>query len=343
MPGWQVGRGPRKALSLDAGRGWGETDKESRYRQLGNGYWNSARKNPFYLRENLLRSNISGTFPSVLATSRRGNLLMWIARVGIVFLATCLFVYLVYITSYITQWPEGPAGCDAYGYLRQAQLIREHGPIRGLDTSIESPVADALVRAAKATTLPASAWYLAVAPGCTYYNENTDRIVLQFPPGTGMIYALFPETIQVRATAIASATLLFLLSSVAAFYSRSWQSAVGILSVGALAVVTLTHEGNGLSVWPSMVAAAITAWLTVKALDAIELKSSLAWLGALGFVLGLATNIRLGNGFILFGILAAMAVVNRHRIMSTVILLLAAGAGALPNPCCKLDRRGQSF
>jgi hypothetical protein len=255
-----------------------------------------------------------------------------IARVGIVFLAAVLFAQLLYITcvNYITQWPEGPSGCDAFGYLRQAQLIRERGPVRGLDTAITKPVAEALVRAAKETGFPASAWYLAVAPGCTYYNEHTDRIVLQYPPGTGMIYSIFPEGIEVRATAIASATFLFLLSSIAAFYIRSWKVALGVLSAGALSVVTLTHEGNGLSVWPSMFAAAIAAWLTVKALDTTQLKPSLAWLAVLGFVCGIAINIRLANSFILFGILAAMALVNRHRAASMALLLLAAGVGALP-------------
>jgi hypothetical protein len=86
-----------------------------------------------------------------------------------------------------------PIGCDGFGYARQAQLFRDQGLMHGFNTSITAPQAELLVSLAKGTLPNTVSWYEPIAPHCHHYNDHTGKVILQYPPGTGLILALFPE------------------------------------------------------------------------------------------------------------------------------------------------------
>lgn len=85
-----------------------------------------------------------------------------------------------------------PVGCDPFGYARQARLFREHG-LKGFDTAIHTEQAEALVSVAKRKLAGSETWYEPTAPHCHHYVPSSGKVILQYPPGTGAILALFPE------------------------------------------------------------------------------------------------------------------------------------------------------
>lgn len=126
-----------------------------------------------------------------------------------------LFMVILF-RSYVGQffrWEEVAYGCDAYGYIRQAALFRENGFFNGLDTSYISEPNEVIVNIALSSGLPSSVWGQAVAPHCHHFDVSTQKIILQYPPLTGLMLAFFNEAHQVRALLAAVALLVGILIS----------------------------------------------------------------------------------------------------------------------------------
>ena len=108
-----------------------------------------------------------------------------------------------------------PTGCDNFGYARQAQLFREHGLIGGLNTSIDEPQAKLLIMLSEQVFSSSQAWSEPIAPHCHHYNSRSRKIILQYPPGTGLLLSLFPEKVAISyllitGTLLSAGTLLWL-------------------------------------------------------------------------------------------------------------------------------------
>jgi len=84
-------------------------------------------------------------------------------------------------------------GCDSFGYLRQAELFRQNGPIAGLNTAINTENASFLVGIAKQINPLESRWAEMIAPHCHHFKPGTEKIILQYPPGTGFVLSLLPK------------------------------------------------------------------------------------------------------------------------------------------------------
>ncbi|MDB5367623.1 MAG: rane protein of unknown function [Rhodospirillales bacterium] len=83
-------------------------------------------------------------------------------------------------------------GCDPFGYLRGAQLFQEKGLAGGFDTAIDRADTRYLVEIAKSLGRPVATWATGVAPHCHHYDAGSDQVILQYPPGTSLLLALFP-------------------------------------------------------------------------------------------------------------------------------------------------------
>jgi len=83
-------------------------------------------------------------------------------------------------------------GCDSFGYLRQAELFRKNGPIGGLNTAINTENASFLVEMAKQINPLESRWAEMIAPHCHHFKSGSEKIILQYPPGTGFVLSLLP-------------------------------------------------------------------------------------------------------------------------------------------------------
>src|SRR5712671_366772 len=217
-------------------------------------------------------------------------------------------------TEHAAQFVEDARGCDWFGYLRQARLFRENGPIGGLDTALRDDRTRYLVGVAKATGLDPDVWDYGVAPYCHHYKPRTDRVVLQYPPGTGFLHALWPEEgRQARLTYAASGVLILAIL-------------LGVIATARAATVPLLAAALGLfcylgmhmfvydrSIPPSVVMALGLGWLTVVLAGAPSPQRRVLLAGALGLLIGLSASLRLPNILLAAGPLAVLGVAFMRR------------------------------
>ncbi len=216
---------------------------------------------------------------------------------------------------------EVPAGCDDFGYMRQAELFRDKG-LDGFDTRLTTPAAEQLFKLMRDSGVPAEQWYQAVAPHCHHYRADTGKVILQYPPGTGALMALFPEERQQRLLRIASVVAIAAIFAVLiGMTPNALAAALGIAA--AAASMWATAAGSD-SVAPATAAAALTGLLLVPAL---ERRNWLALL-AFGVVAGLAGSLRVTSliipvaaGLVLLTILAT----ERRWINALPPVLLGLG------------------
>src|SRR6266850_3684123 len=89
---------------------------------------------------------------------------------------------------------EYAALCDPFGYLQIAQDTRQAAAAGRLPNfSIESNHARLLIEMMKSRAVPVSHWDDLVAPLCYHYSPRADHIGVQYPPGAGLMLAIFPQ------------------------------------------------------------------------------------------------------------------------------------------------------
>ena len=86
------------------------------------------------------------------------------------------------------------SGCDSFGYARQAQLFRKSNNFfSALDTSINTDVQSVLIDWGKNTSIKYKDWYQMVAPHAHHFRNDSQKVILQYPPGTGWLLSFFQE------------------------------------------------------------------------------------------------------------------------------------------------------
>jgi hypothetical protein len=106
----------------------------------------------------------------------------------------------------ISRWDEARGVYDDVCYLRQAHLFRQYG-IGGLNTDIARD--DDHYLSSKLKEIGFADWSNPAAAPCHTLMPATNKRVLQYPPGTGLVLALFPQGFQVIP--------LYVLATVAVF------------------------------------------------------------------------------------------------------------------------------
>ena len=245
-------------------------------------------------------------------------------------IAAVIFGFLIFSLWQVPGYPQNPVGCDPFGYQRQAELFRTEG-LAGFDTALTIPAGPALLEVARGLGLPPEQWSEAVAPHCHHYVARTDKVILQYPVGTGALMALFPGPAEERALRITSVAAIVLIFF---FLLSQTSSLLGIVVVAALASETIdvvAAEAGSPSVWPAVAAA--TAIGVLMALCFRHPRRSL--LLALGVLIGLSVSIRLSNGLFAVGPVAVL-LLNwaRYRNMSwlrlTFWMLAGLAIGSVP-------------
>src|SRR6185295_19778185 len=124
------------------------------------------------------------------------------------------------------QVEEYAAYCDPFGYLQIAQDTRRAVAARQLpDFSIESDHSRLLINLMKSRDVPIHYWDDLVAPLCYHYSPRADHLGVQYPPGTGLMLAMFPEgraLHQMNRLVIASFVMTGLAMLVLGAITRSW-------------------------------------------------------------------------------------------------------------------------
>ncbi|MFL9828777.1 hypothetical protein [Rhodoplanes sp. SY1] len=238
-----------------------------------------------------------------------------------------LVIAFIAMLQQAAKYVEIPIGCDDFGYLRQARLFVQHGPAGGLATAIADPLTLAVVELAKATGESPEAWQEAVAPHCHHYKPAVDRVVLQYPPGTGALLSVFPE--GMRGRLLTRVLALALLAGLLAASLRS-RTILGTVAAGALGVGlfrTLGWNAVSPSIPASLAAAVALGWLVAEKLDFSGRPTKSEWHALAGLVLGLSVAVRIPNGFMLAGFAACYGAAFLLRPSPTRLVAPAAFAG----------------
>jgi len=199
-----------------------------------------------------------------------------------------------------SRWSEARGVYDDVCYLRQAHLFQRFG-LGGLDTDISRD--DDRYLSAKLKEIGFPTWSdIATAP-CHTPMPATKKLVMQYPPGTGLVLALFPQGFQVIPLYVLATVIVFGFALLAISYARSGSSILLTTAFGCLAIYLMINPAKAsYSVAPTMVVCALAGYLTARLFLAEQRQQHrLLLTGLVGLLIGLAVNFRLPNLFLSSG------------------------------------------
>src|SRR5215472_6379112 len=211
----------------------------------------------------------------------------------------CLVLFATQVCSML-HWNEARGVCDDVCYLRQAHLFQRFG-LGGLDTDISRDDDGYLAAKLKEINFPATE-----PPPCHTPMPAAKKLVIQYPPGTGAVLALFPQGHQVRPMFVSATTIVLGLALLGIFSAGSTASTVLAGALGCLAVYIMINPVKAsYSMAPTMVVCALAGFLTAELFAGTQQRHRIWLTLLLGLLLGLSVNFRLPNlllsaGYFLF-------------------------------------------
>ena len=199
----------------------------------------------------------------------------------------------------MSRWSEARGVYDDVCYLRQAHLFQRFG-LGGLDTDISRD--DDRYLAAKLKEIGFATWSDTGTAPCHTPMAATKKLVMQYPPGTGFVLALFPQGFQVIPLYVSATVIVFGFALLAIFYARSRSSILLTGAFGCLAIYLMINPAKAsYSIAPTMVVCALAGYLTARLFLAEQRQHRLLLMGVVGLLIGLAVNFRLPNLFLSSG------------------------------------------
>jgi hypothetical protein len=227
----------------------------------------------------------------------------------------------------ISHWSEARGVYDDICYLRQAHLFQQFG-LGGLNTNIARDDDHYLTSKLKEIGFPT--WSDPATIPCHNFMPATNKRVMQYPPGTGFVLALFPPGFQVIPLYVLSTVIVFGFALLAISYARSRSSILLTAGFGCLAIYLMINPAKAsYSVPPTMTVCALAGFLTAQLFSARQ-RHRLLLAGLVGLLIGLAVNFRLPNLFLSSGYFVFFFVAFAlSRKMETVLQGAAFGAAFL--------------
>jgi hypothetical protein len=208
---------------------------------------------------------------------------------------TCFLLLLSQIWSML-HWNEARGVFDDICYLRQAHLFQRFG-LAGFDTDISRDDDGYLAGKLKEINFPANE-----QPPCHTPMPAAKKLVIQYPPGTGMVLALFPQGHQVVPLFVTATIIVFGFALLGIFAAQSAVLTISAAVFGCLALyIMISPVKASYSMAPTMVACALAGFLTARLFAGTQRKGRI-WLAILlGFLFGLSVSFRLANLFLSAG------------------------------------------
>ena len=248
-------------------------------------------------------------------------------------LAVLCVVMLGFQLRSMTGWSESRGVFDDICYLRQAHLFQRFG-LAGFDTDMSRD--DDGFERSKLKAIGFAGWNDPTDVPCHNTMAGTGRIVIQYPPGVGMVLALFPEGHQVVPMFWLSTIAVFAFACLAIFRARKPASIVVAGLFGVLAIYLMINPIKAsYSMAPTAVICALCGYLTVRCFGVPEADRRFAPLMTLGFVFGLSVDFRLANIFLCGGCSLVLLIdfLKSRRAQSFLrgaVFALALVVGMLP-------------
>ena len=198
----------------------------------------------------------------------------------------------------ISGWIEARGVYDDICYLRQAHLFERFG-LRGIDTNIAFDDDHYFTGRLKAIGFPE--WNDVKRFPCHTFISDADKYVLQYPPGTGFILALFPAGFQVIPLYVLASAVAVGFSLIALTYASTVYRLLLVAAFGDIVIYLMINPTKAsYSVAPTMMVCALAGFLTAKLFMAQPRHRVLLW-ALLGLLIGLSVNFRLPNLFLAAG------------------------------------------
>jgi hypothetical protein len=245
----------------------------------------------------------------------------------------------------ISKWNESRGVYDDICYLRQAHLFQRFGA-SGLDTNIARDDDRYMLRKLQEINFP--------DPGdparlpCHTFTAALNKVVLQYPPGTGFVLALFPSGFQVIPlyAAASIAIFAFALFALARAATRSAAVLAGVFGIVALYLMINPTKAS-YSVAPTMVVCALTGFLTAR-LFSTEGARRILLTALVGLLIGLSVNFRLPNlflaaGYAVFFLIAFLRARNMDTFWQGLSFGVAFVIGMAPTLIANAINAGSPF
>ena len=230
--------------------------------------------------------------------------------------AACGFVCFLILASNVwsmSHWSEARGVYDDVCYLRQAHLFQQFG-LGGLDTDLSRDDDHYLADKLKEIHFPD--WNDITKTPCHPWKSKTNKYVIQYPPGTGFVLALFPGGFQVIPLYVLANVTIFGFALLGLYRARE-PAVLGLAAVfGFVAIYLMINPAKAsYSMAPTMMVCALAGLLTAKLFTDVP-RHRFVLTMLLGLLMGLSVNFRLSNLFLSAGYslyLAGAFLVARNR------------------------------
>jgi hypothetical protein len=217
----------------------------------------------------------------------------------------------------MSRWSETRGVYDDICYLRQAHLFQRFG-LDGLDTNLARD--DDHYMASKLKQIGFPTWSDPSNFPC-HTTMPANKRVLQYPPGTGFVLALFPQGFQLIPMYVLATIVSFGFALLGIHYARSRSAILIAGAFGCLAIYLMINPAkSSYSVAPTMAACALAGFLTAKLFEVKQRLHRLLLAALTGLLIGIAVNFRLPNLFLSAGYLLFFFVsLLLHRRIETFL------------------------
>ena len=246
----------------------------------------------------------------------------------------------------ISRWNESRGVYDDICYLRQAHLFQRFG-FSGLNTDIARDDDHYLASKLKAIGFPT--WNDPATAPCHSLMPVTQRRVMQYPPGTGFLLALFPAGFQVIPLYVLATLIVFGFALLGLSYARSKSSILLTTAYNCLALYLMINPTKAsYSMAPTMVVCAVAGFLTAGCQLAGQARHRVLLSALVGLLIGLAVNFRLPNlflasGYLLFFAGSFLAFRKTETFLQAVAFSAACVAGMAPTLLANAINAGSPF
>lgn len=244
----------------------------------------------------------------------------------------CLLILASNLWS-MSRWSEARGVYDDICYLRQAHLFQRFG-LAGFNTDISRD--DDHYLASKLQEIGYPTWNEPLSAPCHNVMPALKTFVIQYPPGTGLVMAMFPRGRQVVSLYALASIFVFGFALVAIFHARSTLATLLAGVFGCLAVYLMINPSKAsYSMAPTMVVCALTGFLTPHWLKPRPHRYNIWLTLGLGGLLGLSVNFRLPNlflsaGYLVFILVALLSSRKLSVVAQGALFTLAFVVGMAP-------------
>jgi hypothetical protein len=246
----------------------------------------------------------------------------------------------------MSHWTEARGVNDDVCYLRQAHLFQQNG-LGGLDTNVYGDDDHYLSEKMKELNLPD--WKVPTTPPCHILMPATKKLVMQYPPGTGFVMALFPQGYQVIPLFALATAAIFGFGLLAIVSAPTTLSILLTAAFADLAVYLMINPSKAsYSMAPTMVVCALLGFLTSRLFAKPQQRHRILLTMLTGFLIGLAVNFRLPNlflsaGYFLFFLFAFLKSRKIETILHCGLFGAAVLAGTAPTLLANAINAGSPF